>query len=87
MAINPGFLKAYNNLGNIYIFLGENEKAVEILKRALEINPDSPEVHNNIAVAYFKLGEYDLAVKHYDRAIGLGCPVHPEFLEALKQYR
>ncbi len=42
---------AYHNLGNMYLMMGENEKAIEAYKDALRNNPTDDETRYNLAVA------------------------------------
>ena len=50
---------------------GDHRKAVEHLKKALEIHPQLPEAYNNLAVQYVRLGEADRAVEAFRKAIEL----------------
>jgi len=36
----PSYAESYNNLGDIYLAKGENTKAIESYRKALEINPN-----------------------------------------------
>ncbi|MBW2609589.1 MAG: type II secretion system secretin GspD [Deltaproteobacteria bacterium] len=53
------------------IRLKDYEKAVEYLKKALEINPDNPYAILNMGVIYEETGEKDKAVKMYEKLISL----------------
>ncbi|MCU0652323.1 MAG: tetratricopeptide repeat protein [Candidatus Omnitrophica bacterium] len=83
----PANPKIYFNLGLAYDKEGRRRDAIEAYEGALAINPNYFLAHNNLAVAYYEEKKYDLAIKHCDRALALGYPVHPEFLERLKPYR
>ncbi|MEE8585852.1 MAG: tetratricopeptide repeat protein [Acidobacteriota bacterium] len=50
---------------------GDQRKAVEHLKKALEFHLHLPEAYNNLAVQYVRLGEADLAVEAFRKAIEL----------------
>ena len=51
-AIPENSLVAYSGIGDIYLFLKENEKALEWLEKALESKPNSPNAVVSIARDY-----------------------------------
>ncbi len=59
------------NLGLAYMERGENQVALDKLKKALEINPDLPQAHQYIAMVYQNLGNIGQAEKHFERAVSL----------------
>ena len=61
----------YNNRGNIYVTIGEIDKAVNDLSRAIELKPDYANAYNNLGEAYLSKGEADEAINRYSRAIEL----------------
>lgn len=65
-------VKVYSALGYLYIAGGNMTKAVEAIKKSLDIE-ESPVAMINIASAYQALGQNDLAVKYYRKA-GLSDP-------------
>ena len=52
-------------LANIYILHGSNEKAIILLKRALEINPEDPNLYFNLGTLFFKRSEYKNSITYY----------------------
>ena len=36
----PGFAEAYYNLGCLYVDTGRNQRAIQVLRRALDLKPD-----------------------------------------------
>ena len=58
-------------LANIYIFNGSDEKAIILLKRALEINSENPNLYYNLGTIYFKRSEYEISISYYLRGINL----------------
>jgi tetratricopeptide (TPR) repeat protein len=78
VAGDPEFADARVNLGNVYIQLGEFEKARETLLRAREMAPSVPEVHYNLGNAEAALGEPAKALDAFRRAITL----RPDYAEA-----
>ena len=70
VAIDPNFAPAFNGLGLVYSSLGEDAKADESFKKAIQIQPLSSEAQNNY-------GSFLCGKKRYDESI-------PHFLDALK---
>lgn len=62
---------ALNNLGCIYKYTGEYEKALVCFKKAIRYMDEEPNVHPyaNLAHTYERMGEYGLAVTAYESAI------------------
>jgi tetratricopeptide (TPR) repeat protein len=48
-----------------------DDKAFELLKKAVEINPIDPLAHNNLAIAYQNLGKYGESEYHFLKALSL----------------
>ena len=66
--INPNFIGAYNNLGNVFKNLGEYKKAIKCYTRAAQINPNNSDVFNNLGLSYWKIGKTKLAVDSYQKS-------------------
>ncbi len=58
-------------LANIYISNGSHEKAIVILKRALEINREDPNLYYNLGTIYYKKSEYEVSISYYLKGINL----------------
>ena len=62
-----------SKLGALYSQLGENQKALKLLKTGLKSNPETPamlfELHYHLANALVQEQKSDSAVKHYQKAI------------------
>ncbi len=73
-------------LGGILIVLGESQKAIEYLDKALAIrlkvygeqHPDVATCYNNIGRARDNLGEYQKAIEYYDKALAIRLKVYGE---------
>ncbi|MGA1868191.1 MAG: tetratricopeptide repeat protein [bacterium] len=61
--------KAYNNLGEAFVHLGNYEKGIIYYSEAVRINPNYYGAYNNLGVAYAHLGNYKKAISHYSEAI------------------
>ena len=69
--LNPKHSEAYNNLGNIYLSMGQSEKALEAVKQALNLKPNFVFAYNTLGTIYIHLNEIDKALEAYQRAIEL----------------
>ncbi len=61
----------FYRLGNVYRELGDDQKALESLNRALQVDPEMPEVHQSLGEVLYKMGETSEAVAHYNAALRL----------------
>lgn len=78
MQLDPNFLDAYINLGNVLKEARIFDRAVAAYLRALSISPSNAVVHGNLACVYYEQGLIDLAVDTYRKAIEL----QPNFPDA-----
>jgi len=70
----------YINIAIAYGKLGDDEKAEENLKQALEINPDHPVANNEYALLYRRTGRFAEARQLYEKVI----KQYPDFMPARK---
>ncbi|GJL77335.1 MAG: hypothetical protein NPINA01_03240 [Nitrospinaceae bacterium] len=77
---------AYDALAQVYIKMNKPDRAVDRLKRAIDIDPNYGAGHANLAVAYTLLERGALAQVHLDRAVRLGVkgPVIDQLLDLYK---
>jgi len=61
----------FNNLGNVYLDIGDLEMAQLALERAVEINPDLAETRTNLGNVYLRLGQTDQAIRQYKAALAI----------------
>lgn len=78
VALDPNFLDAYINLGNVLKEARIFDRAVAAYLRALNLSPNHAVVHGNLACVYYEQGLIDLAIDTYRRAIEL----QPNFPDA-----
>jgi Tfp pilus assembly protein PilF len=69
--IRPDFADGHHNLGVTYLTAGSVDRAIEHLRRALELQPDAINAHRNLARAYELKGLPDEARAHTRRAQAL----------------
>ncbi|MDP2911071.1 MAG: tetratricopeptide repeat protein, partial [Candidatus Omnitrophota bacterium] len=69
--IDPGYLKAHNNLAATYKELGMLDEAEKIFRRVIELNPAYAMAHHNLARTLFQAGKRREAEKEFKEAIKL----------------
>jgi len=62
---DPGFIKAYNNMGGAYLALNKKEDALKCWYRGLEHDPDFPLIHINLGKIFASEGKKKEAEKAY----------------------
>ncbi len=60
--------EGFHNLGVCLEKTGQNQEAISIYKKAVELNPDFMQSHNNLAALYEKIGNIEKAIDHYQIA-------------------
>jgi protein O-mannosyl-transferase len=75
---NPTAFLACNNLGNILATQGNDDEAMALFRRAIEIKPDYLEAHYNLANALDRQGKPDEAISQFEKAI----EINPDFAAA-----
>ena len=71
LALDHGFVEAYNGLGVIYSRQGQYEVAIEAFRMALNYLPDAAHLYNNLGYAYYLQGQYAEAVSALKYATAL----------------
>jgi len=64
----PRLSPAYNNLGSLYLQLGNYPKAIEMLEKGLKVNPNLPSAAALLGMAYFQQGDYRAARQRLEEA-------------------
>ncbi|NCQ65805.1 MAG: hypothetical protein COZ34_04035 [Candidatus Pacebacteria bacterium CG_4_10_14_3_um_filter_34_15] len=68
-----------NNLAMAYAQAGENQKAVENYKKAIEISDYYPQIYHNLGNTYLDMGEIDLAEQSFKTAILMNNSFFPAY--------
>lgn len=75
------------SLGNAYSMTGNQDKAVEWWRVAVQHNKRDDKAHYNLAQAFHQMKRYQEAIDHYDQALLLGHEVDYPLLRALERHR
>ena len=67
----PNSVRALDALAHALIAEGENERALALLNRAIDLSPDFAGPYNNRGNAYQNLNDPERAIEDYNRAIAL----------------
>lgn len=59
----------YNNLGHIYLRIGNTERMLECFENALHFDPENSYAYNNFAQYYFREYEFDRAIEYAEQAL------------------
>ncbi|RPJ73145.1 MAG: hypothetical protein EHM15_07515, partial [Desulfobacteraceae bacterium] len=78
VAIDPGAVAAFGNLGRLQVEMGDLEAGEGSLRKALAIDPLFAVAHLNLGIALEKRGDMEAAVRHYRTAIDIS----PSLVEA-----
>lgn len=66
---SPNKARGYNNLGFLYTQTGQNDKAIDVLRKAAELKKTYSTAHHNLGLAYAKKGMIDEAIKELRLAV------------------
>jgi TolB-like protein/Flp pilus assembly protein TadD len=70
--IDPNFARAYAQVANEMVFLGNAKSAIPVVEKAIQLSPDDPYVGGFRWVegrAYFTLGDYPNAIKALEESV------------------
>ena len=60
-------------LANIYISNCSDEKALKVLRKALEHDSEKPSIYFNLGTIYFKRNEYEISISYYLQGLNYDC--------------
>ncbi|MGD8536286.1 MAG: tetratricopeptide repeat protein, partial [Candidatus Aminicenantes bacterium] len=78
LKLNPNFLEAHLNLGNLYFKKNLLSDSAFHYNKAIEINPHIGQAYNNLALIFLNQRKYSLALEYTEMAEQRGSQVHPE---------
>ena len=81
---HPKTATTYNNIGVVYNYQGDYDRALEYYLKALSIrentlgkeHPVTATSYNNIGVLYYNKSEYDMALEYYFKDLAINKKVH-----------
>ncbi|MDC0239589.1 tetratricopeptide repeat protein, partial [Candidatus Thioglobus sp.] len=79
LALKPNYAEALNNLGIVYMELGQLDESVKCYEKSIAIRPNYAEALNNLGLTLKELGQLDEAIKYYEKSIA----IKPDYAEAL----
>ncbi len=71
--------EALHHLGYLAIELGQSDRAVGVLQRAIGLQPDMPYFYNTLGIAFHRLGRQEPAIEAFQRVIALAPALHEPF--------
>lgn len=71
ISLEPNYAKAYADIGNIYVYQEEYERALEYLDIAVDKVSDDSDIYYNRGLAQFRLENYTEAHDDFSRALQL----------------
>ena len=78
ISINPKFIFAHNNLGNVFKDLGKFDEALSQYQHSIKLNPNYAEAYYNQGLVYKKIHQYNEAIKSFQYAL----KIKPDYLDA-----
>ena len=72
LRLKPNSASALLGLGNVYLRLGEQDRAIAVLQKAIKLSPDAFEPRFLLGSAYNRLNRYQDAVNELETAVHLG---------------
>ncbi|EPG74016.1 tetratricopeptide repeat protein [Leptospira fainei serovar Hurstbridge str. BUT 6] len=70
LQLEPGFQKAYLNLGALYSRMGDSETAIRTYQKALELGKTT-ELYYNLGVEFYRLNSLEAAIKALKNSLEL----------------
>lgn len=72
LAVTENNAQAHYHVGNAYLVLGRQDRALEHYQKSLAINPSTAKIHHNLAGLLRQRGDFEGAVREYRQAIDWG---------------
>jgi adenylate cyclase len=70
--INPNYADGYSHIARHLHYVGRNEEAIELIKKAMRLNPFPPSFYYyQLGYCYFTMEQYEQAIEEFKKAIDL----------------
>ena len=69
LEIDPSYQPAYRSLAKLHLSLNENERAIEVLKKALHHTPNDAQLWSDIGLIYARERNFSEAISHMQQAV------------------
>lgn len=79
-------LSAWRNLSHLYRYMGQDQKAIEIVNRVARQRSVNPFYHINMGDKAFEKQHWQIALNHYQKALNLNKSHHEVFFGLGKTY-
>lgn len=76
--MDPYSFEAYNNLGVIYLEMGDYENSLKNFKKAIEINPKYEKALINLGITYYLKGDNQKAMEEFQKVL----EINPDNVES-----
>jgi tetratricopeptide (TPR) repeat protein len=77
VAVDPTEANGYINLAYVYREMGQNDKALEVMKKSVQVDSTSVYAWSNLGLAYRDMKENDLAAEAFQKVVALS-PEEPD---------
>jgi spermidine synthase len=84
LRLRPGFAQAHNNLGTLYLDMGQPERAIPAYREAIRLDPDYAQAHFNLGAALEEIGTVAEALAAYAEANRVSRGYAPAHLAAAR---
>lgn len=72
---NPREVNSFSNAAYLYWSTGQNDAAIDILKKGLAANTDNYYMYDELGSFYFlRIKDYPTAITYYEQAVKFKCP-------------
>jgi tetratricopeptide (TPR) repeat protein len=79
-------LSAWRNLSHLYRYMGDEQKAIDIVNRVARKRSSNPFFHINMGDKAFEKEQWQMALKHYQRALKIDKSYHEVYFGLGKTY-
>ncbi|HTU26618.1 MAG TPA: tetratricopeptide repeat protein [Pirellulales bacterium] len=77
LALRPDIPEVHNDLGNLFLWQGDFDRARQTFEAALALNPRFAEAHNNLGALWNNAGRHEPAIACFRQALAIK-PAYPE---------